>query len=288
VEASSLKVLVLAGPGTNCDAETLFAFRNLGCEAEEETLRMLSRHPERLQEYQILVLPGGFTYGDYVGAGSLFAADLRHTIGDEILRFLAEGKFILGICNGFQVLVKSGLLPSFEKPFEKPSVTLEANKSLKFEDRWVRLKPEGKSFWTKGLPKIITLPVAHAEGRFLARDKKVLRRLQAEGRVLLRYCGGDGGSPKYPENPNGSDDHIAAITDSTGQVMGMMPHPERFVLPQQHPSHTRGEFNGKPHGYLLLANFVKEACSRFGQVLLSKAGSFAVDISEAAITSSKK
>jgi len=134
---------------------------------------MLSRHPERLQEYQILVLPGGFTYGDYVGAGSLFAADLRHVIGDEILRFLAEGKFILGICNGFQVLVKSGLLPSFEKPFEKPSVTLEANKSLKFEDRWVHLTPEGKSFWTRGLSKIITLPVAHAEGRFLARDKKL-------------------------------------------------------------------------------------------------------------------
>lgn len=225
---------------------------------------MLARHSEKLREYQILVLPGGFTYGDYVGAGMLFAADFRHTIGDEIVKFLEEGKFILGICNGFQVLVKSGLLPAFEKPFEKPSVTLEANKSLRFEDRWVHLRPEGTSFWTRGLPKVITLPVAHAEGRFLARDKKVLHRLQAEGRVLLRYCGGDGGSPKYPEDPNGSEDNIAAIKDSTGQVMGMMPHPERFMLPQQHPSHTRGESRGKPHGYVLLSNLVREARGRFG------------------------
>jgi phosphoribosylformylglycinamidine synthase len=263
VGSPSLKVLVLAGPGTNCDAETLFAFRHLGCDAEEETLRMLSRHPEKLREYQILVLPGGFTYGDYAGAGMLFAADLRHDLSEEILRFLEQGKFILGICNGFQVLVKSGLLPAFKGPFEKPSVTLEANKSLKFEDRWVYLKPEAKNFWTRGLPRIITLPVAHAEGRFLARDRKVLSRLEAGGQILFRYCRVDGATPKYPEDPNGSEDHIAAVTDPTGQIMGLMPHPERFTLPQQHPSHTRGEFDGKPHGYLILSNLVKEAASRF-------------------------
>jgi phosphoribosylformylglycinamidine synthase I len=256
-------VLILAGPGTNCDAETLFAFRHLGVETHEETLRLLSRHPKKLLEYQILVLPGGFTYGDYVGAGVLFAADLRHALREEVLRFLEQGKFILGICNGFQVLVKSGLLPAFKEPFEKPSVTLEANRSLKFEDRWVHLKPEGKGFWARGLPKIITLPVAHAEGRFLTWDKKVLGRLEAGGQVLLRYCGGDGATPKYPDDPNGSEDHIAAITNPTGQIMGLMPHPERFILPQQHPSHTRGEFDGKPHGYLLLSNLVNEAASRF-------------------------
>jgi phosphoribosylformylglycinamidine synthase len=264
VSLSPLKVLVLAGPGTNCDAETVFAFRHLGVETHEETLRMLSRHPQKLFEYQILILPGGFTYGDYVGAGMLFAADMRHAIGGELGKFLEQGKFIIGICNGFQVLVKSGLLPAFGKPFEKPSVTLEANKSLKFEDRWVRLKSEVKNFWTRGLPKIITLPVAHAEGRFLARDKKVLRRLQADGQVLLRYCSETGNTPEYPDDPNGSQDHIAAITDSTGQVMGLMPHPERFILPQQHPCHTRGEFKGKPHGYLLLSNLLKEASGRFG------------------------
>jgi len=264
VGTSSLKVLVLAGPGTNCDAETLFAFQRLGMEAEEKTLRMLSRSPQELKNYHVLVLPGGFTYGDYVSAGKLFAAELRHSLYQEILDFLAEGKFILGICNGFQILVKTGLLPAFETPFEKPSVTLEANTSLRFEDRWVHLKAETKNFWTRGLPKIITLPVAHAEGRFLARDKRLLRKLESGGQILLRYCTAEGATPTYPANPNGSQGHVAAITDPSGQIMGMMPHPERFILPQQHPSHTRGEFQGEPHGHLLLANLVKEARRRFG------------------------
>lgn len=264
MSGSSLKVLVLAGPGTNCDRETLFAFRHLGADAQEVTLRMLSRHPETLQKYHILILPGGFTYGDYAGAGNIFAVEFKHSLGREIKVFLARGKFILGICNGFQVLVRSGLLPAFDEPFEESSVTLEANKSLRFEDRWIYLKSETRNFWTKGLPGVITLPVAHAEGRFVVRDKKVLRKLHSEGQVLLRYCAQDGATPKYPDDPNGSECHIAAITDSSGQVMGLMPHPERFILPQQHPAHTRGEFEGKPHGYLFLANLVKEVQRRFG------------------------
>lgn len=263
MNATPLKVMILAGPGTNCDAETCFAFRNLGCVVDEETLRILSRHPEKLRQYQILVLPGGFTYGDYAGAGTLFAADMRHAIGDEVKKFLEDGKFLLGICNGFQVLVKCGLLPAFEKFFEKPSVTLEANTLLRFEDRWIYLKPEGKSFWTKGLPKVITLPVAHAEGRFLPRDRRILTRLENSGQIVLRYCTADGNTPQYPADPNGSTDYIAAIVDPSGQVLGMMPHPERFVLPQQHPAHARG-LDGQPHGHLLIANLVKEATSRFG------------------------
>ncbi|MBD3284995.1 phosphoribosylformylglycinamidine synthase subunit PurQ, partial [candidate division WOR-3 bacterium] len=214
-------------------------------------------------DYHILVLPGGFTYGDYAGAGNIFAVEFKHSLGEEIKAFLSEGKFILGICNGFQILVRCGLLPAFEEPFETPSVTLAPNKSLKFEDRWVYLKTENKKFWTKGLPSVITLPVAHAEGRFVTRDKKALRRLHAEGRVLFCYSTSEGKQPKYPDDPNGSDGHIAAITDSTGQVMGLMPHPERFVLPQQHPAHTRGEFQGQPHGYLLLANLIGKAQKRF-------------------------
>ncbi|MBN2380335.1 phosphoribosylformylglycinamidine synthase I [candidate division WOR-3 bacterium] len=264
MDALNIKVIVLSGPGTNCDRETLFAFQYLGTQADEETLRVLSKHTEKLHAYHILVLPGGFTYGDYAGAGNIFAVEFSHSLGNEIKTFLAEGKFILGICNGFQVLVKSGLLPAFDHPFEAPSVTLEANTSLRFEDRWIHLKTENKNFWTKGLPGIIILPVAHAEGRFVTRDKKALRRIQTEGHVLFSYSTPDGGQPKYPDDPNGSEDHIAAITDSTGQVMGMMPHPERFVLPQQHPSHTRSEFKGEPHGYLLLANLVNEARKRFG------------------------
>lgn len=224
---------------------------------------MLSRHSEKLREYHILALPGGFTYGDYVGAGTLFAADFKHYLGEEIIKFLEGGKFIMGICNGFQILVKSGLLPGFERAFEKPSVTLEANTSLRFEDRWVHLRPEGKSFWVKGLPKVITLPVAHAEGRFLARDKRIRERLAEQGQVVLRYSKSDGGAPDYPDNPNGSQDHVAAITDVRGQILGIMPHPERFVLPQQHVSFTRGGLDGDPHGRLLLANVVREAKSRF-------------------------
>ncbi len=254
---------MLSGPGTNCDAETVFAFRLLGCEVVEESLRLFCRHPEDLGSYHILVFPGGFAYGDYVGAGTLFAADLKHSMSKEISQFLKDGKFIIGICNGFQILVKSGLLPLFEKPFEKPSVTLEANQSLRFEARWVYLKPEGSSFWVKGLPKVINLPVAHAEGRFTVKDKKVLRQLETNGQIILRYATNDGTPPKYPANPNGSEGHIAAITDPSGQVMGLMPHPERFVLQQQHPLNPRSEFSGEPHGLTLLTNLVKKARSKF-------------------------
>jgi phosphoribosylformylglycinamidine synthase subunit PurQ / glutaminase len=258
-----LKVLVLTGPGTNCDGETLFAFRYLGVSAEEESLRLLSDHPGRLHDYHILVLPGGFTYGDYVGAGTLYASQLLHSLKDEVLAFLDQGKFILGICNGFQILAKAGLLPGMDCPIEEPSVTLEANQSLKFEDRWVHLKTNGKSFWTRGLPEVITLPVAHAEGCLVCKDKKMQRSIESAGQSILYYCAEDGSAPKYPDNPNGSERHIAALISSTEQVMGLMPHPERFILPQQHPAQTRGEFNQTPHGYLLLNNLVEEALSRF-------------------------
>ena len=263
VAVNSLKVLVLTGPGTNCDAESLFAFRHLGANASEESLRLLCRHPEKLHEHHILVLPGGFTYGDYVGAGTLFAADFKHILGNEIEKFLAEGKFIIGICNGFQILVKSGLLPGFSGHFDSPSVTLAANESLKFEDRWVYLKPEAKNFWTKGLPKVITLPVAHAEGRFICKNKKNLQTLESGAQILLRYSTSSDDTPKYPDNPNGSTGHIAAITNPSGQVMGLMPHPERFILAHQHPAFARGIFKGEPHGLILLRNLVKEAASRF-------------------------
>lgn len=263
MSSKALKVLILTGPGTNCDAETVFAFNRLGCKVTEKSLRVFSGNPGELESYEILVLPGGFTYGDYLGAGTLYASDLKHTMADEITEFISNGKFIIGICNGFQILAKCGLLPALEKPFEDPSVTLEVNKSLRFEDRWIYLKPEGSSFWTKKLPKLITLPVAHAEGRFTVRDKKVLRLLETNGQIILRYATNDGTPPRYPANPNGSEAHIAAITDKTGQIMGMMPHPERFMLAEHHPSHTRGNFSGEPHGALLLSNLVNEARSRF-------------------------
>jgi phosphoribosylformylglycinamidine synthase len=239
------KVIVLRTAGTNCDVETAFAFKSSGAQVDSVHINELFSGNVRLKTYHILAVPGGFTYGDDIESGRILANELRIRLGEDLCRFIDDKKLIIGICNGFQVLVKSGILPGAldEKKGNghrfSQRATLINNDSGKFEDRWCYLKAEGRSVWTEGLEEIVYYPVAHAEGKFVPRDKEVLDQLNGNGQIAFRYCGPQGEKAGYPGNPNGSIEDIAGITDSTGRVLGLMPHPERHFLFTQHPFWSR-------------------------------------------------
>lgn len=246
-----VNVIVLRTAGTNCDREAAFAFRNCGASVESVHINQLFQGRARLDDFHILVIPGGFTYGDDIESGRILANELRLRLGEDLCRFLGDGKLMIGICNGFQVFVKAGILPGPLDEGEKKQhaagqrATLINNDSGKFEDRWCYLKPEGKSVWMKGLEEIMYFPVAHAEGKFVPQSEDVLNKLRYNGQIAFRYCTAEGGKPVYPQNPNGSVDNIAGITDRTGRVLGLMPHPERHFLTIQHPFWTRLGRNGR-------------------------------------------
>lgn len=233
------KVCVLRAAGTNCDKETSFAFSSVGADTELVHVNKLITKQRELSEYQILALPGGFSYGDDVSSGKILANELRTKLIDELKKFIENGKLIIGICNGFQVLVKSGLLPGKENFIQEASLII--NDSGKFEDRWVHLRNtqytirNTKCVWVKDLPEVIYLPVAHGEGKFVVQDKTVLERLKSGSEVVFQYCNQAGDLSGYPDNPNGSMDNIAGICDRTGRIFGMMPHPERHIGVFQHP-----------------------------------------------------
>lgn len=268
---SQVKVIVLRTAGTNCDAETVFAFESCGAHARAVHINQLFDGRVRLADGHILVIPGGFTYGDDIESGRILANELRLRLGEDLCRFIGDGKLMLGICNGFQVMVKAGILPgpldtpeakvldpSRMEPIGVQKATLTNNDSGKFEDRWCYLKTEGKSVWTEGLGSVVYLPVAHAEGKFIPQDQNVLAGLRDNGQVAFRYCNPQAGKPAYPENPNGSVDDIAGITDRTGRVLGLMPHPERHFLFTQHPFWTRLKPNGRfGQGAKIFANGVQ-------------------------------
>ena len=251
MDQGKVKVIVLRTAGTNCDAEAVFAFESCGAQAQAVHINQLFDGRVRLKDWHILVIPGGFTYGDDIESGRILANELRLRLGEDLCRFIGDGKLMIGICNGFQVMVKAGILPGPLDPNEEKThasgqiATLVNNDSGKFEDRWCHLKTEGKSVWTEGLGGVVYLPVAHAEGKFIPKDQDVLAKLRNNGQVAFRYCDSGGGKPAYPENPNGSVDDIAGITDRTGRILGLMPHPERHFLFTQHPFWTRLKPNGR-------------------------------------------
>lgn len=235
------RVCVLRTAGTNCDKETAFAFELAGAESALIHINKLFSKQENLSDYQILVIPGGFSYGDNAGAGKIMANELKYKLKEQLDVFLKAQRLIIGICNGFQVLVKSGLLPGNEKQEQEASLII--NDSGKFEDRWVYLKTGDRGqgtgnrcIWTKNLPEVIYLPVAHGEGKFITRDDEVLRRLEKNGQVVLRYNDEHGKPCGYPGNPNGSLGGIAGICDETGRILGLMPHPERHLSALSHPA----------------------------------------------------
>ena len=247
-----VRALVLRAPGINCDRETAHACILAGFETERVHINTLILEPQRLLDYHFLVIPGGFSYGDDLGAGTLLAKNLTIHLGPQLHQFIDEGRPLLGICNGFQVLVRAGLLPESE---ELGDVTLTENKSAKFECRWIVLEQQTSTcIFTKNLKRFISLPVAHGEGRFVA--KRNASYLQAARQVPLTYASTGGhchGSVLYPKNPNGSDENIAGVCNTRGNVFGLMPHPERYVSALQDPL-RRGNANGEGDGLLIFRN----------------------------------
>ncbi|MDR1520274.1 MAG: phosphoribosylformylglycinamidine synthase I [Planctomycetota bacterium] len=235
------RALVLRTAGTNCDQETRYALELAGAAVQLAHVNRLIESPGILAESQLLVLPGGFTYGDDVAAGKILAIELTHSFREALDDFIFAGGAILGICNGFQTLVKTGLLPgaSFASAAER-TLTLAHNVSGRFEARWVRLRAPDNANCVFAAPgETLELPVAHGEGRLVARDPKTLKDLAGNGQVVYRYAGPGDKPPAYPDDPNGSADNIAGICDRSGRIFGLMPHPERHVAGWQHPRWTR-------------------------------------------------
>jgi len=251
-----VKVCVLRTAGTNCDKETAFAFVKAGAEVHLVHVNSLIGGAKKLVDYSILAIPGGFSYGDDVAAGKILANELKNKLSQDIKNFIKEGKLIIGICNGFQILVKAGLLPGNGDFRQEASLIL--NDSAKFEDRWVYLKVK-KCIWTRNLPAMIYLPVAHGEGKFIPRDKKVLERIKKNGQIVFQYCDEKGRMSKYPDNPNGSVESIAGISDETGRILGLMPHPERHITFLQHPRWTAKKTVNPGDGLQIFQNGVEYA-----------------------------
>jgi phosphoribosylformylglycinamidine synthase len=255
------QALILRTAGTNCDRETAHAFELAGAEAVFLHINQLLKDAAQLQQYQILAVPGGFSYGDDIAAGRIFANQINHHLGDAMRDFVAAGKPIIGICNGFQVLVKTSLLPGSIGGTSGQTCTLTNNDCGRFIDEWIHLQPHGhKCIWTAGLAPL-ELPIAHGEGKFVPANEHVRKALWENDQVALTYIKPDGtpAGGEFPFNPNGSTDDIAGICDETGLVFGLMPHPERHVTPLQHPAWTSRREKGDGPGLRLFTNAVKHA-----------------------------
>ncbi|MCG2738241.1 MAG: phosphoribosylformylglycinamidine synthase I [Candidatus Methanoperedenaceae archaeon] len=252
------KVLILTGYGINCDIETKHAFDLAGAQAERIHLTDLLDGSVKLSDYHILALPGGFSFGDDIASGKVLANMIKYNLGEQVQEFIEDGKLIIGICNGFQAMVKMGLLPAFGGDHSRQDVTLTFNDSGRFENRWVHMKssPGSKCVFTRGIENIY-LPVRHGEGKFVAKDPHVLDKLKKNHQIVFRYVDKDGNPAGYPHNPNGSIDNIAAICDETGRVFGLMPHPEAFMHRTNHPAWTREELPEEGAGIAIFRNAVE-------------------------------
>jgi len=245
------KVLVLRAAGTNCEAETAHAFTLAGAQPTVLHVNRLRERPAALREHQCLAIPGGFSYGDDIASGRVFANELMSALRDELLAFIDRGGFAIGICNGFQVLVKAGLLPRLDGSTQAQA-TLTDNTSGLYGDRWVRCAGDPtRCAWIPDATEI-ELPVAHAEGRFVAPPATIVR-LAAAGQIALRYVAGT--------NPNGSTADIAGICDPSGRVLGLMPHPERFLRWENHPRWTREPRRPEGDGVRFFRHAVKAMAS---------------------------
>lgn len=258
------KILVLRAPGINCERETLDAFARAGGAPEFVHIQQLLAKPERLDPFRIVAVPGGFSYGDDISSGRVLANEMKAALGDRLLQFIGRGGLVLGICNGFQVLVRLGLLPCTRGRLEE-EVTLTHNLSNHYECRWVSLKTT-KSRCTF-LPAGLTLrwPAAHGEGRLVARDEAMQRLLLDEGYAAMLYVDGQGNpTERYPQNPNGAPLGMAGLTDHSGRVLGVMPHPDRSYLPTHMPDWrrtqlARGELPLDGDGMIVFREMVKVA-----------------------------
>ncbi|MFW6168840.1 MAG: phosphoribosylformylglycinamidine synthase I [Planctomycetota bacterium] len=254
------RVLILRAPGTNCDYETAYAFEKAGGRTEFVHINRLLEKPELSRDFQVFCLPGGFSYGDDIAGGRILANQIRHHLYETMSEFKAAEKLILGICNGFQVLLKSGILLGNDQALGVPA-TLTWSDAGRFEDRWVHLAvQQGSSVFLQNIQRMY-LPVAHAEGKFVVGNTELLKQPAARDRFVLRYCREQGEICDqllpFPINPNGSMANVAGACDETGRVLGLMPHPERHIEQTQHPRWTRGQGQSLGDGLAVFQNAVQ-------------------------------
>ena len=263
-KSPAVRTLVITGYGTNCEVECAHAAKLAGADvADIAHFSDLAQGRVLLDEYNFLIFPGGFLDGDDLGAAQAAAQRWKHTVTDkgplveQLLQFINKGGLVLGICNGFQLLVKLGLLPALDGAFLERQVSLAHNVSARFEDRWCRLAVNEQSpcVFTKGLQNLY-IPVRHGEGNLVPRDEEILKRLAEEQLIAVQYADPENGRPtqEYPHNPNGSPMGIAGLCDPSGRIFGLMPHPEAFNHPTNHPGWTRGE--AAPLGLCMFENAV--------------------------------
>jgi phosphoribosylformylglycinamidine synthase I len=260
------KTLILRTAGVNCDKETAHAFELAGARAEFLHVNQLLERPGVMADYQLLAVPGGFSYGDDIAAGRIFANQIRHHLAEAFAAFIEAQKPIIGICNGFQVLVKTDLLPGPLAGRGGQNCTLAHNDCGRFVDRWVHLAGRSKRcVWTAGVEQL-ELPIAHGEGRFVPADESVRKGLWAADQVALVYTREDGAPAggQFPDNPNGSVDDIAGICDASGLVFGLMPHPERFVDGVQHPAWTSRGALAEGQGLAIFRNAIAHVAQGVG------------------------
>jgi len=239
------KAIVLRTAGTNCDYETVHVLDMVGFETDLVHINELIRGDKKLLDYQLLVIPGGFSHGDYLGSAKILANKMTYKLGNEIPQFIEKGNLVLGICNGFQALVKAGILPGFKGNYKKQETTLTINDSGHFQDEWIELENvnKGKCIFTKGIDFTIPCPINHGEGKFVA-SEEIIEKLGGNDQVVF----------KYVKNPNGSYEDIAGICDESGRVLGLMPHPEKFFTHLNSPQSTRTEIKVEAAGLAIFRN----------------------------------
>mgnify|MGYP002344422129 FL=1 len=262
-----VKVCVLRIEGTNCEDEMADAFSMVGAVPEKVHLKQMERNApaglgRSLEEYDILAFPGGFSAGDYVRAGAIFAARIKSLMGPQLKSFVESGKPVLGVCNGFQILVELGLLPALEGTMsETPTAALYTNDSGRFECRPTVLRNDdkGKCLFVSEIPRksLVMFPSAHAEGKLMSNDPDFVNKLEDNGQIVFRYVNPDGSDAEYPWNPNGSPSDIAGICNPAGNVLGMMPHPERVMTRFTRPDWTRNPGSVEGDGMMIFRSVMK-------------------------------
>jgi phosphoribosylformylglycinamidine synthase subunit PurQ / glutaminase len=234
------KVMILTGYGINADRELLWAFELAGGNARIVHLEDLIENESMMNDHQILAFPGGFSFGDHISSGKVYANIFKHTLFDGIKKFIDKKNLVVGICNGFQIITKLGLLPNLDDSY-KQSVSLTENESGHFEDRWVWLKTvKNNSPWLAGIDGMY-LPVRHGEGKFITKDSDILKRIADNSQIMMKYIKPGSEETEYPYNPNGSVQDIASISNKAGNVFGLMPHPEAYLFDENHPNWTEGK-----------------------------------------------
>ncbi len=265
---AAVRVLVPTGLGLNCEAETGAGFRLAGASPTAvPLLDLLDGTGHRLADFQILAFVGGFAFGDHLGAGFVFANKIRHRLYDQLLEFIGGGGLAIGICNGFQTMVRLGLLPGFDGDYRTPRATLAPNDRLGYWDCWVRVAadPDSPCVWTRGI-RALDLPSRHGEGKFLTATEADLERLERDRQIALRYVDAEERpTQSWPQNPNGSPGAVAGVCDPSGRLFGLMPHPDAFIYEFQHPQWSRrrltGDGPGEAEGLAIFRNGVDAAAA---------------------------